>query len=652
MKPSLARFFSGNLWSLKLLFISFWLKFFAFNPLIILPEAIPSNFVILKNKTLSYSSSNSYLMSEELFMTPQSFLQPFFFNYPYRNSKTILTSISSVRFENLDNTPMDKNPGNGKPDSNIGGYRLFPDKLSPDDTKQRNKIRVIATLSSLQPGIKIYFAAFDMDDPSANGLPLDNENKPEDNKGVVKEKNSKGEVKLRKAGKLSSSWAFTQKNGVAFVDFTVTKQPGDNFSVVASTHPIDENNKIKLGNKYIKIYSDKSDKLVLENTGNEIPVSYDPQIASNQVKPTSNNAEFMRTETLTIWRRLHLEIDDMGKITNPPLTGKLKKDVVINPGPNSLFCNDLGISNLQPLRYESGNITFSKTDSIEIIRNEDCRFDLNSKMKSPKNFPIGTSFEIYDDDDFNENNSLPNGDNNEDVEIDEDIFKHFKDEDGNYDDEKKTPKNIFAQAYIKPDRNWAETSGFNQHNIKFELNLEYSKDKRIGKKSFQELLNEHRDSMGLENNDFWIAYLLIGYQGPRTQDCDGYTEGEMFPCIGGVGMDEDGTTTKDNVLQSEDVPKGVYGSAIFIEAIKDDLRTKRNEKTTGIPPDPDIMWHTGIPHEIGHQFGINGDDPSIPSQKIMSHSAFQIYYEFSDSHLNIIRFRIPSPGSLSKSNFN
>jgi hypothetical protein len=83
--------------------------------------------------------------------------------------------------------------------------------------------------------------------------------------------------------------ALTDASGVASNYFRVTMQPGDNFRVVASCDP-------NFGSQY------QAD--INSTTGGIVDTNGNP-IASGYV-----------TEMLTVWRRLHVEVDSMGTVTN------------------------------------------------------------------------------------------------------------------------------------------------------------------------------------------------------------------------------------------------------------------------------------------------------------------------------------------------
>ncbi len=206
--------------------------------------------------------------------------------------------ISSLEFEEID-SPIDDNPTFGNhtlPD----GKRIFPDKETPSDTTNRAKVRIKATISPVVENVEVHFKSFDLDDPSSNALPLDDETLAEDNRGEV---NGNKEGVLDEGG--NTITAVTDSNGVASVVLTVTKQPGDNFAVVAS----------KDGNYLANI---SVQGVELKNGSQTVSTS----------ETTSQNPA-IRTEMLTVWRKFHIEVDDMGVVTNNKETGTISSAILL-----------------------------------------------------------------------------------------------------------------------------------------------------------------------------------------------------------------------------------------------------------------------------------------------------------------------------------
>lgn len=141
--------------------------------------------------------------------------------------------VQSVVFEPVTNQIIGGILSNSQIDyPSVGSpsQRIFLDKHSPDDTTSRKVVRVKAVVG--RPNVTVHFRNFDVDDLSADGTIDEN--------GVAGNDNRDGrQIGLpyppTAAGTLSSASAVTNANGEAIVYFSLTKQPGDNFVVAAST---------------------------------------------------------------------------------------------------------------------------------------------------------------------------------------------------------------------------------------------------------------------------------------------------------------------------------------------------------------------------------------------------------------------------------
>ena len=152
-------------------------------------------------------------------------------------------------------SPLDANP------TPAGGLRIYPGKQAPRDAVDRRSVWVDAEVHPPRAGVTVFFRAFDVDDPSSDSAPVDgNGSAGNDNRG------------LPRSGRLRAGSAVTDARGIATVEFAVTRQPGDNFRVAASIHPGPLEGVAEIGDR------------------------------------------IEATEPLTVWRRLHLEVDSMGKV--------------------------------------------------------------------------------------------------------------------------------------------------------------------------------------------------------------------------------------------------------------------------------------------------------------------------------------------------
>jgi hypothetical protein len=487
--------------------------------------------------------------------------------------------VKTVSWETIDST-IDDNPNIG------GGKRIFPDWQRPNDPVNRRRVRVKAQ-TTMGQGQTVFFRSFDIDDPEneitftidPNGAAGD------DNRGSPK------------PGTLSAASATTDSNGVATVEFTTTMQPGDNFMVAASTD------------------SNYLNGVVVNGTG--------LKDAANNDLPT-NNAK--ATPMLTVWRQLHMEVDSMGLVEGNIIFGNvtsMEANRIIgtcDPKPQCpidrtkyLIGIDKGI---EDARYENGEgimvigslrysvletIPISDTSAIVVVSTPD------------EVAPTGTQFALVDDDDYN-NSDIGNldGDEDEDIAAVLDTFSLMQ----NSDD---PTKNVYAPAYIRPVYDGAGASGNNnnQSNEIFSLNLP----------SIPVLLETQLASQNSENNEndaYWVAYVQLCYQGDENKDSDTNSEPALAGITSTVGPAVD-------LISSSAALEGAFssGSLVYLETMRD----------VAVQLSNDARKRT-VPHEVGHQFGIKGDNTSpMFSFGIMADGE----PKFVPMHLSLLRWRVHSP---------
>ena len=140
-----------------------------------------------------------------------------------------------------------------------------------------------------------------------------------------------------------------------------------------------------------------------------------------------------------------------------------------------------------------------------------------------------------------------------------------------------------------------------------------------------------QNSKGNENDAFWVVYIQFCYQGHVALDLDLNDELGLL----GVTDSEPLTDTTDSVIDSGGVKRGGEGSLIFLEVMKDTFVIN--------PVFFTFVDRRTVPHEVGHQFGLQGDNPQPFIGGIMSTSGIAPF-DFVPQHLNILRWRIQSPG--------
>lgn len=182
--------------------------------------------------------------------------------------KVITIDVTTVQWDSTPTTQLGANPAPG------GGLRVFPDRVSQSDPECPHTVKVHVAITPARQGITVHFRALDVDDPSANGPPIDDEGSAQDNRGSPQ------------TAVLSANSAITNAEGVAEVTFAPTMQPGDNFRVAVACC-----NGCWLSR--LQVPQNVADGRVLYADGSIVPEGVHI------------------TPMLTVWRRLWVERDTM-----------------------------------------------------------------------------------------------------------------------------------------------------------------------------------------------------------------------------------------------------------------------------------------------------------------------------------------------------
>jgi hypothetical protein len=517
--------------------------------------------------------------------------------------------VTNVEYERIltDDLAIDANPNKS------AGWRIFPDKKIPAESADRRRIRVKAQYYQPTAGVRIYFRNFDADDPSADAAPIDTNDTFSVKAGNDNRGNVDGTV-ATKAGVLiapptgepnpyscqpfSNTFAsgvscLTDAAGLTKVDFTVTMQPGDNFAVAAGA---DED--------YISSLVPAADGINLKDANNiRTPAAIN---GANACAATSLQA--CRADMLTVWRRLHIEVDSMGNVTDNKATGTITgassttsgTRIVVNPAPDENY------------RFEPGTIFIDQVGTYAVKDNVENEVIIGALL-SPS-LLVGKSFVLVDDDDFENDDPTDNGDDMDDVSETSATFYKMQPSDSN-------KENVFAQVYIMPVYDGGGASENNNTGIQFIQNL--SENLLI------QQLNIGRNSGSAESDNFWISYVQIAYQPGTDTDRDPDTDRKLIPDDTDLGVTPDVEAIDVVLPNCSNVPRGAVGSFLFQEVIKDIFHLEG-------------LTDKGFtaPHEIAHQFGILGDQNGL---KIMS-KELNPDPTFIPEHIHLIRCRVKSPG--------
>jgi hypothetical protein len=192
--------------------------------------------------------------------------------------------------------------------------RIFPEQIG---IVLQNSVRVRATITPAVSGVTVFFRSIDVDDPSANGQPVDNEMNSQDNRACATTPNCQlpnaindGRFVLGLSNETSLPTSVSGGVASAEVLFEVTMQPGDNFRVVATC--INQNT----SNPAV----DLTNVQAVQNDGtgmNAMARVRDP-MGNFIMSDLATAAAVKASAVLTVWRNLHVEVDSMTAIPAHP----------------------------------------------------------------------------------------------------------------------------------------------------------------------------------------------------------------------------------------------------------------------------------------------------------------------------------------------
>lgn len=439
----------------------------------------------------------------------------------------LVANVAAMEFQAI-NSPLDTNP------NAAGGLRIFPDKTSAGDTVDRRQVLVTATLSSPQPNVTVYFKAFDMDDPSSDVGPVDSNGVVgRDNRGL---QNLDGVVSVQ-----------TDANGVARVILTVTMQPGDNYRIAAACMPDYLNSLLVMGTDLVN--------------------------AAGSTLPTD---DANTTPLLTVWRRVHIEVDSMGAVAGNRITGTITRAQYKKRDNQTVFTLSATLPD-DATRFLGVPIAIAGVGSLPIVAYTRQTVTVAGAVGGS---PTGKAFTLVDDDDFNlDDGANPDGDQGEDPPApDLSLIQNSDD----------PASNVFAPAYVRPVYDLPGEGA-----VSFVLNEPGYGSMLLPTYNFNAIGSE-------ADSNFWTIYLIGAYQPAIAEDGDG--ENNVF--LGIV----------DSRLGDG------QGANVFFESLK--------EVGTG----PFISNAATTAHEVGHLF--TGDHTDLG---LMSQSGSRISLSFSDVTLDRIR---------------
>lgn len=368
-------------------------------------------------------------------------------------------------------------------------YRFYPDADAPGGG-YRPKVDVLAQVSPAVAGISVIMQWYDVDDPSDDDGPIDDDNAlPND---VNNFDNLLFGHKLNYGGSDASGtvrgvWEWT------------TFHPGNNIRVVLGPNRPEEFAPIKA------LRDNASGWLFYDADGDGF--FHPPELLLDHTNPRPNKPI---TRMLTLWRKLHVEVDSMGPVVGN-FVGDTAADVVDNGDGTSTVT--LGTGGLERDRFENGRLWDLLANEFVIVSNTANAVIVNNLPG--RTIPEGGSgpVTLRDDDVLQDGQDVPMPDTSE---LDE----------------------ALAEAFVSV----AFDVGDNNDEVPFVLNSSStSTDPEYFVNSFD------WDSKPDNSNPYWVSYVLGGFQEGRSVDNDPDTEN-------GVG----GRTSLSN-----------GGSIVYIETDRD-----------------------------------------------------------------------------------
>lgn len=263
--------------------------------------------------------------------------------------------------------------------------------------------------------------------------------------------------------------ALTNASGIATVEFTVTRQPGDNFAIAAGVIPA-------------QVGAVTMNGIDLIN-GNE------------QVIPTSCSTEpVCRSQMLTVWRRFHIEVDSMRESDGNFVLGTIPDERTIPAGRQAtLEVNPSPAQQLEVNRFIGGRLVVG--NSLSVISNTTDTVTVQNNTRRTIYIPAVAQFQLYDDDDFNDDDgTMLNGDTSENISMPQ-IAGYLE-----ANDDRNT--NVFADAYVRP----VYDIGDNNDNTQFTVNLLNNET------NYMRSLFDFDSNINEADTEFWTIYLLGAYQ--------------------------------------------------------------------------------------------------------------------------------------------
>ncbi len=406
----------------------------------------------------------------------------------------------------------------------LDGKRYFPGAESQSETAYRNKINVKVSVPGYKNG-KVKLRAFDVDDPTPiSGVDDDSGNSLGDDNNELEFSLSGGFSGIVSVG-TKESVSLTENSitlllddeGEGVAEFILSPQPGNNYRVAAEL--LMDGQTSEIGN------------LQVDTEGDNYVTADNEPVEDLKVRVVS--------DILTVWRKLHIEVDSMdGYETNTEtnsdsgdITGyadttfgkaQLQTDVTLIDDVDRFQFGTLEVDS-EVIEVVGNSDNLISNDTIDVWNYQSFSFDSNDV--------IGQSFTIYDDDDrFVE--TLGFGPSLPKTSIAPDLIKALKSK--------------YAPVFI-------EVLDANALGLNSDTSIDFKLNETVLGNSFPDVFDDAKDLS--TTKFFWTHTVTFGFQPGKGNDGDSNSEGTQF-----------GAT-----------PLGLFGlegkgySAVFVESVREEV---------------------------------------------------------------------------------
>lgn len=456
--------------------------------------------------------------------------------------------LSFARFDVIDHERETVIPG--------GEFRLFPCRGTYNGNPN-TVVRVLVTITPQRSDQRVWVRSYDVDDPSWTSFPVDDDTAQggdQDNRPtVIGTTRLNGLLKRLSGSEADSQGRIDEVTNVAGqvefdFDISMVKQPGNNFRVVAGFTP-----------------DALSDHLITPKWIVTAKVGYnsDPPLDITD-SSSATDSQLAQTPLLTIWRKLHFEVDRMAAANGGNIADGASGAIggagntiltVVTPFNDAIYQGEADLLDTGPLnspgRFES-QLPTSHLSHVEVpgggptrtvLSNTDTTLNLQTDGSA---LSMQATVWLYDDD----------------------TVWDSADPDVTYLQSSYDPQlNALAEAYIYPEYDNPLSLEKKQVELSFQM---YSHDPAGYAGSAGSITFHHAE--------FWIAYVQASYQVDTGHDND------------------PGGTWGANAIPADTTANESPGKTFYCRETVDDVRIEDSLSLAVV--------HCGLPHEIGHQLGL------------------------------------------------